>query len=140
MNPTPQTGKRIVSKGEYAKVQSRKMWGLLLAGGLIVIEVSLMGVVGWGLLNGITIQKIIVGTYLIMISFAANQAGKYYIKRSHAIEPVVPLTRANAADLPAPDSLGRASEQPTSNPQSELLRAAAQGESTPAEQLLRPID
>jgi two-component sensor histidine kinase len=50
---------------------------------------------------------------------------------------IVPLARASAADLPALNSLVRASEEPRQEQQSMLLRAAAHGQETPPEQLVR---
>ncbi len=50
---------------------------------------------------------------------------------------VVPLTRANEADLQAPDILVRASQEPLETQRTELLRPAAQGAETPAAELLR---
>lgn len=48
------------------------------------------------------------------------------------------LNRANAADLPAQESLVRASAAPVEEPQTVLLRAANPNNLTPVEQLLRP--
>ena len=53
------------------------------------------------------------------------------------MEVGVPLTRANTADLPAPDSLVRASSEPMQAQEDVLLRAAATGNDTPPEEMLR---
>ncbi len=53
---------------------------------------------------------------------------------------VVPLTRANTADLPAPESLVRASSEPRQEQEAVLLRAAARSVGTPPEQLVRPAE
>ena len=56
------------------------------------------------------------------------------------IDPGVPVTRANNADLLAPESLVRASVEPTQEQQAVLLRAATPGverDEEQKEQLLR---
>lgn len=49
----------------------------------------------------------------------------------------LPLTHVNTADLPAVDSLVRASSEPLQAQEGVLLRAAAEGQETPPEQLVR---
>ena len=58
-------------------------------------------------------------------------------KDAQQIEPVELITKHNVKDLPEVETLVRASDLPHSLPQAELLRAAAQGSETPAEELLR---
>lgn len=50
---------------------------------------------------------------------------------------VVPLTRANTAGLPAPDSLVRASQEPLQAQQKILLRPALETTERQEEELLR---
>jgi hypothetical protein len=61
---------------------------------------------------------------------------RLFVKASQ-MEPVVPLTRANTAGLPAPESLVRASQEPAQEQQAVLLRAATQTQERHEEQLLR---
>lgn len=49
----------------------------------------------------------------------------------------VPLTRSNTADLPATESLIRASAAPIQAQEAVLLRAATAGQQTPPEHLVR---
>jgi hypothetical protein len=63
--------------------------------------------------------------------------GKSMYTRAGNMEPVTLITRHNIADLPAVETLVRASALPPSHQQSELLRAAPQGSETPPEELLR---
>ena len=79
--------------------------------------------------------------FLFLVSIAASiglgSASKASLDRAETIDPGVPLTRHNVADLPAPDSLVRASSEPMQAQQAVLLRAAAQGQETLPEQLVR---
>lgn len=57
--------------------------------------------------------------------------------KAQNINPGVPLTRANIVDLPAPDSLVRASTEPVQEQQAVLLRAATDTQEWQVEQLVR---
>ncbi len=59
------------------------------------------------------------------------------MKTAKKIDMGVPVTRVNAADLPAPDSLVRASQEPLQAQEGVLLRAATQTQDRHEEQLLR---
>jgi hypothetical protein len=59
------------------------------------------------------------------------------VKRVRRAKVWVTLARANTADLPAPDSLVRASAEPVQEQQAVLLRAATEGTETHEEQLVR---
>ena len=59
------------------------------------------------------------------------------LDRVDQMNNVVPLTRANTADLPAPESLVRASAEPVQEPQAVLLRAATTTQEKHEEQLVR---
>ena len=63
----------------------------------------------------------------------------YLMKEMIYIDPGVPLTRANTADLPAPDSLVRASAEPVQEQQAVLLRAATETAERHEEQLVRAL-
>jgi hypothetical protein len=54
------------------------------------------------------------------------------------MDPVVPLTRNTAADLPETESLVRASTEPPQQQETVLLRAAQSDAATPSQELLRP--
>lgn len=64
-------------------------------------------------------------------------AGTAIFKNAKEIAPVALITRHNTGQLPAVETLVRASDIPLSQQQAELLRAAPQGKKTPAEELLR---
>ena len=55
------------------------------------------------------------------------------------IRALQPISYANNADMPASESLVRASEQPIQEQQAVLLRAAMPGKETPTDQLVRPV-
>lgn len=131
------TGKQIVSKGEYFRVLITNV--SLGVGSIIAVFLAVMSLIcAWWL--GYNYQMS--GAVLLLSVFA------YFLLR-HSVkwlyqavkeETVVPLTRANTADLPAPDSLVRASSEPLQAQEGVLLRAAA-GETPagPEEQLLRAV-
>lgn len=77
------------------------------------------------------ISLVCIGVFMFG-AFAAGEQAK-------TIEPVVPLTRHNAGDLPEDESLVRASEEPPTHQADVLLRAAQGNRETPEEQLLRPV-
>ena len=61
------------------------------------------------------------------------------LHKAEEINPGIPITRANSADLSASESLVRASTEPTQAQQAVLLRAAAEGVDTPPEEMLRAV-
>jgi hypothetical protein len=71
------------------------------------------------------------------ISLFFGYAGQLAIKEAKQTDPGVPLTRANTANLPAPDSLVRASAEPMQEQQAVLLRAATETQERHEEQLVR---
>jgi len=140
------TGKRIVSKRQYAagvgKVTALTSLtiALLLAGGIAGrVALSLLrdmhnstGIFedDWGMGQPL-ILLIGVGCLLFL------SLGAYTMKYTRKIDIGVPLSRANTSDLPADESLVRASQEPMQEQQSILLRAATEVQQTPPEQLLR---
>ena len=66
-----------------------------------------------------------------------REVGIKVVQRFDKIDTGIRLNRANAADLPAPDSLVRASSEPMQAQETVLLRAAEEGVDTPSEQLVR---
>ena len=148
MQQAQEPGKRIVSKGVYASHVSRK--ATLSSSGITLCTIG-----GTGLIIACLITLLVMvkgfswqGVFLIIAfdlivgscSAALVRYGLKAVREARDIAPVVPLTRANTADLPAPDSLVRASQQPTQEQEVTLLRAAAQGFATPIEQLVRPTE
>lgn len=148
----PKTGKRIVSKSAYLKAQADRATISLFGVGLWLGAVFLGLIAGgcclgslanlcWGeslgarLAGGILCLAAAILTggmaYLVQI------AGKEMMKQAADMTPGVPLTRANTANLPAPDSLVRASSEPVQAYEAVLLRAASAGMETPPEQLVR---
>ena len=74
---------------------------------------------------------------LSLLCGLAYHTGRKGIENLCAVYDMKPLTRANTADLPAPDTLVRASSEPMQAQQAVLLRAAAEGQETPQEEMLR---
>lgn len=146
-------GKRIVSKGEYATRIIQKMG--LQCGSLSLLLFSVIGFFvmmcclvvgcmfiadymrGWNHIVAGLIAFLIAVT-LGALSYLLWQAANRAIVAAGLIAPCLPLTRANTADLPAIESLVRASAEPLQIQQNVLLRAATQSEQTPPEQLVRP--
>ncbi len=146
MNSTPKTGKRIVSRREYvARVKEKAYLSSVGAGLCLLCLACLLGIclVFW---NTKTLPNAYIPFFMfLVITMVAGAVftlhiGLRTVKEAKQINIGVLLTRANAADLPAPDSLVRASEEPLQKQRAELLRATTKGEQTPAEQLLRPVE
>ena len=144
----PKTGRRIVSKGEYAANVSKKS-------SLTAFDIGVMGLGVVGILNVVTltilglgeaikthhIEDIALTAFVLLIGGGVSVlifwAGRKTVRKAKQIKLCVPLTRANTADLPALDSLVRASSEPMQAQQSVLLRAATEGLGTPPEELVR---
>ena len=139
----PKTRKRIVSKGEYARQVVTKSI-LLFLGAIVSINifVCLRNLLRLWLTRP---EGIPVSIGFAFICVAAVMLACYGLTMATAIRGVrrihvdVPLTRANTANLPAPDSLVRASSEPMQVQQTVLLRAAAEGMETPPEQIARTV-
>ena len=151
MNQPPQTGKQIVSKGEYVRGLSKKaalgvgsttlavgcLAACLVAVIYLLYAIQLYRAQLWGSDVGLVVRNFLFilgagGSAVFLFQAAAREQA-----RARRIDPGIPLTRANAADLPAPESLVRASEEPTQEQQSVLLRAATEGVERHEEQLVR---
>jgi hypothetical protein len=141
------TGKRIVSKSAYAVLFSKreaKRWGsFVLAAATGVCGVFSI-VCFYGMLSGIGYHDyfwMLLGAAGCCASVAAactlmRFAGRMMQQVQLNLD-VVPLTRANVGDMPAPDILLRASILSPTQQQVELLRAAQYGKESPSEELLR---
>jgi hypothetical protein len=150
--PPQQTGKRIVSKGEYVRTH-------LLQSGLATVSFFLFGFAFVCLLGtlcllfllcllpallrdegGISIQTVYRGGLALLLTSAGTylflKAGMITQERAAKLEPWDCLVYASTADLPAPASLVRASEEPAQEQQAVLLRAAETHEQH-EEQLVR---
>ena len=137
--------RRIVSKGEYAQKMGVK--GLLatqsvvlfvvaelcLGGAAVVVYLS-SALAGFG--PPISLCFLLAGLLLIegAFCFARAIAG---VRKATEINAGVPLTLANAANLPTADSLVRASEEPLQAQEAVLLRATVGTQERHSEQLLR---
>ena len=150
MNNKSQPGRRLVGKGEYVQTQSRRaglrFWAMILyvlaaffalsaascviaclitafSGSPNAIEDSIYNLLGFGFVGS--------------LAWLLRKWGNANVKRAREIEPGILFTRANTANLPAPDSLVRASSEPVQAQETVLLRAAQNGQGESAEQLLR---
>jgi hypothetical protein len=139
-----QSKKRLVSKSKYAMLlgtQQAKFWGsVALAVAIAGCYVFTLGsAVGMFFVPGIAWKGlcVVVGTLSVMAARCIKRVAEKAMRDSQTPLDVVPLTRANIAVLPPPDTLVRASEAPS---QTHLLRAAGERNETPPEELLRPIE
>jgi hypothetical protein len=140
MSEKPQ--KRLVSKSEYARVQARRVsawYGVTLCFGMTLCTLAY---VPWRwnyriAHHSFSWNTCIAGVVLLGMAAAMYYLGRWQLSLARAIEPVAYITRANTGDLPASESLVRASHEPQRHQQAELLRAAQHSNETPAEELLR---
>jgi excisionase family DNA binding protein len=143
------TRPRIVSKSRYLRYLSQK--AALDGAGTLLFVFGIVGAaacvvllfidVWWSLgepvdddprgLVGLPVCLLAGGLFVLMA-----QSGFRQMKKAERLEPLVPLTRQTADQLPAEQSLVRASSEP-SEQQAVLLRAAAGSPETAPEQLLR---
>jgi hypothetical protein len=154
MNSNFPRRKRILSKGQYVFHLGKKVtlapFGCLLCllgglGLLIALCMAITVVSGWLSLlfsqNSIDLGILVTG-FVVMgltgsLSLASLWTGLKAIEAVTEMEPVAPLTRHTAEQLPEPESLVRASSEPAIEQSDVLLRAAHPGQETPAEELLR---
>ena len=140
MQPEKKTT-RIVSQREYAKI-------FLIVLAMAVSSVCLIPLMAIGMAEVVSRSTVagyydsVIGVCLMLMAFftAVFLFSKLLvasIKKILALEHVVPVTRANTADLSAHDSLVRASQEPVQEQQSILLRPAMAADASPPEQLLR---
>ncbi len=141
--------KRIVSKSAYVQAQAdRAFMGLLGAGlwfstgfvalitvGCLVITCICLSQKSFQGAGGSLLVALLSALFARMCRRMASEA----MQALRAIAPGVPLTRANTPDLPAPESLVRASAEPRQAQETVLLRAATEEQQTPSEQLVRAV-
>lgn len=139
----PKTSRKIVSKGAYAKQLAVRSILLLLGvtEGILVWRTVTNLLRLWltrpeGIANSIGPIMLCV-VILLFTTFGLGML--MIVKTVGKINLGVPLTRANTADLPAPDSLVRASTEPEQAQQAVLLRAAAKEQERQAEELVRAV-
>ncbi len=145
MTQEPKPGKRIVSKGEYVKGMGSKFTAILVS--IAFIAAVIYSIVCFApafsraiscSLHTILVVPLIFATCLVI--GGACMACYFAFVCMVTIKQTdvgLPLTRANTADLPASDSLVRASQEPVQAQEGVLLRAAAQTQDGHEEQLLR---
>lgn len=140
----PKTGKRIVSKGRYIKLMGMRL-SLLACGAVCMLVGGVAAILG--VMEGV--NDVIRGS--VGTNFSLPSANGFYATclvcflvgvccvflGEKVKEDVTPLIRANIANLPAPDSLVRASSEPIQAQEAVLLRAAVKGQETPPEKLVR---
>lgn len=145
------TPKRIVSKAEYVKISSISfmlsvgsflslmLFAILLAPSLLLVQ-DIVSKASYGDSNfastfiGVAIGAASLVTALMFLIIRAITAGE---KKAKELQHIVPITRATIADMPAPDSLVRASEKPEQAQADVLLRAVTDVQQNAPEQLLR---
>lgn len=143
MKQEQQTGKRIVSKGTYVANIVDKF--CVYAGGALGILLCLLCLGCVGLLfyelREISTSELPLFVILVLLMSGGTwfvfPRAKKIIQAANEMDVGVPLTCANTADLPALDSLVRASSEPLQAQEAVLLRAAEQEQETPPEQLVR---
>lgn len=134
--------KRIVSKAEYARVQVRRTRDGIMATTAIVTGLFCSGMAALAaivLLLSSPPPEIFQGFLCCTaLGYMLLKVG-FVTKRKVESENVdiAPLTRANIADLPASESLVRASGAPMQEQETALLRAANNKQDEHEEQLLR---
>ena len=134
----PRTGKKIVSKGRYVGAQIKKMWIYFDALAILLFMPMLTynSALPRRNLSPFWFTVLMVGiTILSVLNFMKIAISRF--REAKAIDAGVPLTRANSADLPAPDSLVRASSEPMQAQEAVLLRAVVKGQEKHEEHLVR---
>jgi len=138
---------RVVSKSEYIANIGLKAACSSVGAGLLLVGLVCLLVAGLILclvilhsphepimvfMGGVIVPVLLYGAIYVY------RLGSRAIKETSQMDVGVPLTRSSAADLPATSVLVRASEKPSEEQASILLRAAAETNATPTDQLLRP--
>lgn len=124
-----------------------QLWGVCLYGVTVILMLQAAGCMMallYSLFHGADkIFEIVIYTIMFLLmgtgSYFFRKWGKNAMTRAATLDTGIPFTRANTADLPAPESLVRASAEPVQEPQAVLLRAAAETREKHEEQLLRGV-
>ncbi len=143
----PKTGKRIVSRGKYLRIQATRisLACLTVICGFMLIEFGGDVVISaldffCDLRYTFHSDRALYAVESSVVTFCFYKGMKTSFRKFATVEDVVPLTRANTAHLPAPGSLVRASSAPTQAQKAVLLRAAAEGQERHEEQLVRAVN
>ena len=144
----PKTDKRVVSKGAYAAAVGNK--AALSSFGVSMMFIGFFGILSVCLIAVLLLfNRPALDTLLLLVLFVGVVGtgsgvlvtiGMHSVQEAKQAETGIPFTRANIANLPAPESLVRASAEPVQAQESVLLRAAIQGHDTPPEQLMRAVN
>ena len=140
--------KQLVSKGRYARLVTRRAALLSVSTLLSTVGAVVLCSVVWAINDALRSSHpgrswLTIGLGSAGSAFFA--AYSFFVaslayKEERKVERVAPLTKRAADRLPPEESLVRASDISASGQQAELLRMAAQGPETPAEQLLRATE
>jgi len=123
--------KRFVSRQEYVARKRRKT--ALSSIGVLIFCMGVGSIpIIYSFADNTFIQIFVSGGsfFLVLLGAAAMKLGR-------TMDVGVPLTSDNIADLPAEDSLVRASQEPAQEQTPILLRAAISPQSTPPEEMVR---
>jgi len=147
---TEQGNKRIVSKGEYIEIIGGRFVGYSALSILFLFGISGMIFTGLGACKilltmmrggdnvGLLPFILIVIIPAFLLSMGMTVMARAGFKSIAEEEAVVPLTRQTALDIPAEESLVRASSAQTLADETILLRPAQAQANTASEELLRP--
>ena len=141
---TPQTEKRLVLKGKYMAYLAEKVASL--TGGIMLLVTG--GVLSLGFLIGALSLLTISGGWAVslillllgILPISLAREGTRVIKEARAMERLVPITRHNASQLSAEESLVRPSASDSRPRNDVLLRAVTEVSVTSGEGLLRAPD
>ncbi len=142
----PKMGKRMVSRGEYLRIQATRIGlacltvicGFMLiefGGDVVIFILDFFSGVRYTLHSNRAFYTV----ESSVVTFCFYKGMKTSFRKFAKIKPGIPLTRANAADMPASESLVRASEEPMQAQEAVLLRAAAEEQERHEEQLVRAV-
>lgn len=136
------SGKRIVSKGAYAKAQSIRLGlGMFGSGAFLIAIVSGIAACFCTLSVPIAFMFAVYDhewrelLYVLISLFFLCTFGCIFVglcclgtaaMKKVNVSKIIPLTRANVADLPVTDTLVRASQEPMQAQGGVLLRAAVE--------------
>lgn len=138
MNNAAKRNKRIVSRGAYARLLGRKAMLSIGGVGAVVVAIACYMGVTYGCrreIPGGPFGTIVLISGCLWFAYIASNC----LEAAAGLN-VVPLTRANTADLPAHDSLVRASQEPMQAQEGVLLRASVGAQDQHEEQLLRAAE
>ena len=147
------TGKRVVSKGEYALIRRQEavkltlalcLSGLAFANFYVACQTGLKITDPWRSYMHDSLVHTAEGYGIIGLlfgcgAFACINALRGSLHEASSIKVNTLLTRPNTADLPAIDSLVRASSVPTQAHATVLLRPAVEVQETRPEELMRAV-